>query len=650
MEFIDRVCNDLNIKSDIVKKVVDMIEEDLTFHFILRYRKEMTGDIDESDLREIFDRVDYVKRLDEKRLKLIDSLEEKNLLTPQISKEIDECSMIKDLELIADRFKEKREKFSQKGIDYGFLPMVTKLIKYGDLPNMGMIERYEDGEKSFNALLSSEISLNLASRSFVKDRYFSHGKIEVKAVDPKNSENRTYQTYIDREFRIKYLQSFQVLAINRGVKGKILKRSLKLDEINRERFLNYYKRVVNYSEKVVKEIYRKIVKSVESEILSEALERAEMESCELFKKNLKALLLTKPVKDKRVLAVDPGYKNGCKFVVLDRDQNPVETGKFYLNRENRLPSRDSFDLIVLGNGTASKESYSYLYKEYGMDIYIVNEAGASVYSGSDIAKEEFPDLDPLDRGTISIGRRFLDSMAELVKIPVHSLGVGMYQHDIKKSLLEKRLTEAIEDVVNFCGVDVNSASPYLLKNISGIGKRSAKKIVNHKPYRSREELKKILSPKAFQLASGFLRVSESDISFDNTTIHPDYYDVASRIESDIRLDNLQQYDHYDIDRFNYDLIIKEINNPGSSQLKRDNEATLIKPIDSDELSIGLRLKGVVRNIVPFGLYVDFGFKNDGLLHRSKLKDGSSIESFSPGETVNVEIIGVEDGKVSLRIC
>ncbi|PID30193.1 MAG: hypothetical protein CR982_01540 [Candidatus Cloacimonadota bacterium] len=650
MKNIEQLSKQLNLKSKVLNNIINMIDEGLTFHFILRYRKSETEDIDESLLREVFDRVEYNQKLDEKRNSLLDTLEEKGVLTDAVKRDIECAELLKDIDLIASKYREKREINSQKGIDYGFIPMVEKLIRFGNLPNKDFINSKKDGEKYFNALLVSELSLNLKSRKFIKDSYLNYGKIEVKGVDKESINNKNYKVYIDRILHIKYLKSFQMMAINRGVKEKVLKKSLIIDEINRERYIKYYSRIEKYSSKVIKEVYRRVLKSVENEIFSELTEKAELESCEFFKRNLKSLLLAKPVKGKSILAVDPGFKNGCKFALIDSDQNPKLFGKFYIGKGGDLPPRDSFDLLVLGNGTASKEAYNYLYERYKKDIYIVNEAGASVYSTCDAAIEEFPNLDPLERGTLSIGRRFLDSMAELVKIPVHSLGVGMYQHDVKKGILEKKLSESIEDVVNFCGVDLNSASIYLLKNISGLDKRSAKKLVNNKPYRSRLELKKILSEKAFKLSTGFLRVPESDNFLDNTTIHPENYEVAESIAGDIKSNTLKSYKDYGLDSYTFNFIVKEIKSPGSSSLKRLNEAMVIKPINSDELMVGLRVKGIVRNIVPFGLYIDFGFKNDGLLHISKIPQNyNGIESFSSGESVKVEIIEVDGDRCSLKL-
>ncbi|MBN2835932.1 MAG: helix-hairpin-helix domain-containing protein [Candidatus Delongbacteria bacterium] len=648
MKIIEKISHAFDLDIEIVKNIDRMLNENLTFHFILRYRKAETGDISETRLREVLDFFDKSEKLENRKAEIINLLIEKDLITEELKKKIELSETISDLEFIYSPFKAKKEANVQKALDYGFGSLVDKLIKYGTIPTQNLIEKYSDGYKCFDALLSSEIIKAPSSREFIKNAYQTYGQLSIVAKNKEDIENEKYKVYLDRVIHVRNIKAFQTLAINRGEKQDILKVNIVTDEINKERFLNYYKKVVeNYSKAPVLDAYRRILKSVESEIRNNLTEAAEIESCEIFQRNLHSILTKAPIKNKKIFAIDPGYKNGCKYALLDEFGNPFKFGKFFIS-ENKLnlPDKEEFDLIVLGNGTASKEAFKILSEHYKQEIFIVNEAGASVYSTSEEGIEEFPDLDPLDRGSVSIGRRFIDSMAELVKIPVQSLGVGMYQHDIKEAILDKKLSETIENVVNFSGVDVNSASASLLRFISGLDKRSAKKIAKNKPYKSRSDLKKVLSEKAFNLAAGFLRIPESKTSFDNTIIHPDHYEIAEKIQTFLSFGLDQDPKHLseklNCDHFTIDYIMKELKNPGISLLKRDGTTNSLKPVDKDDLHIGSIFNGIIRNIVPFGYYVDFGFKNDGLLHISSFKNRDEFSKYSAGDFIEVQIENIND--------
>jgi len=684
--YIDIVSKWLDFKTFQVETVLDLIAEWATVPFIARYRKERTWNLDEDNIRAIIELRDKTEKLHKAKQTAVNGIESMWKMTDELMANILKAKTLKEVEEIYKPYKSKKKTKAMIAIEKWF-QVVADLIKKNreyEIPT-NLLEKYSKEEivEWAKYIIAAEISANADLRADLIETLQKYWNIVSKIKTEKSLEKLNdkdkgqiskFDIYADFNQRISYLKPYQILALNRWESLKILSIKIEKSEKTYEGLQFHYARLlkirvpfIDELEEAFKDGYDTLFKSVETELRGILSELWEDDAIETFKQNLAALLMTKPEYGKKILAIDPGYKAGCKMAILDELWNPLSFDKIFLHQKDSsiaklklILSKEKPSVVVVGNGTWVNETVEMLQSISDIDIYIVNESGASVYSAWKTAKEEFPDLDSLDRGTVSIGRRFIDPLSELVKVPVWSIWVGMYQHDMPEKKLEEKLSNVVEDVVNEVGINVNTASSYVLNHISGIDKRSAKKIYNHRPYKSREHLRKQLSDKVYEQAAGFLRVPESDEKLDNTDIHPEQYELAKyMLENNIWPSDFEK---------NKDVLVKLYPDVAVSTLefivdayesiweeKRVN-STHKKAIKkgSVEIKEGDIVEWVIRNVVAFGAFVDIWMKNDGLVHVSQIADKfvSDPKDFvEVWQTVKVKVTGIDEktGKIQLTM-
>uniref|UniRef100_UPI0039E8C812 RNA-binding transcriptional accessory protein Tex n=1 Tax=Clostridium perfringens TaxID=1502 RepID=UPI0039E8C812 len=696
---------ELGISLKQVTSVIEMLDEGNTVPFIARYRKERTGGLTDEVLRKFNERLTYLRNLESRKEDVLRIIEEQEKLTPELKLKIEKATTLTEVEDIYRPFKAKKRTRATMAVEKGLKPLAELILSgefNGDIlkeANKYINEEkdVESEEEAFQGamdIISEIISDNADYRKWIRNFVQKDGIIQVKG----SSEEQTpYEMYYDYKEPVRTIPSHRILAINRGEKEKIL--SVKVT-CNDERIIDYLNKKVlkgnkitdKYLEESIKDSFKRLIyPSIEREIRSELTSKGEEGAIDIFKANLKALLMQAPIKGKVVMGFDPGFRTGCKVAILD------ETGKFVENTtvyptapQNRIDEtistlkklikKHGVEVISLGNGTASRESEEVIAKmlkeikeETGKELFyvIVSEAGASVYSASELANKEYPDLDVTVRGAISIGRRLQDPLAELVKIDPKAIGVGQYQHDVTQKKLDESLAGIVEDCVNNVGVDLNIATPSLLSYISGINASIAKNIVDYREengkFKSRKELLKVkrLGQKAYEQCAGFLRVMESKEALDNTSVHPESYGVAKELiktlgytEEDLKNGKLVDIDErvkakgisnlakeLEVGEPTLNDIIKEIKKPG-----RDPREELPKPIfksgviEMKDLKPGMILMGTVRNVSDFGAFVDIGVHQDGLVHKSQMADRfvkHPLDIVKVGDVVEVRILDVD---------
>ncbi|MGU8377960.1 RNA-binding transcriptional accessory protein Tex [Clostridium perfringens] len=696
---------ELGISLKQVISVIEMLDEGNTVPFIARYRKERTGGLTDEVLRKFNERLTYLRNLESRKEDVLRIIEEQEKLTPELKLNIEKATTLTEVEDIYRPFKAKKRTRATMAVEKGLKPL-AELILSGEF-NGDIVEeankyiKEEKGVKNEEEalqgamdIISEIISDNADYRKWIRNFVQKDGIIQVKG----SSEEQTpYEMYYDYKEPVRTIPSHRILAINRGEKEKIL--SVKVT-CNDDKIIDYLNKKVlkgnkitdKYLEESIKDSFKRLIyPSIEREIRSELTSKGEEGAIDIFKANLKALLMQAPIKGKVVMGFDPGFRTGCKVAILD------ETGKFVENTtvyptapQNRIDEtistlkklikKHGVQVISLGNGTASRESEEVIAKmlkeikdETGKELFyvIVSEAGASVYSASELANKEYPDLDVTVRGAISIGRRLQDPLAELVKIDPKAIGVGQYQHDVTQKKLDESLAGIVEDCVNNVGVDLNIATPSLLSYISGINASIAKNIVDYREengkFKSRKELLKVkrLGQKAYEQCAGFLRVMESKEALDNTSVHPESYGVAKELiktlgytEEDLKNGKLVDIDErvkakgisnlakeLEVGEPTLNDIIKEIKKPG-----RDPREELPKPIfksgviEMKDLKPGMILMGTVRNVSDFGAFVDIGVHQDGLVHKSQMADKfvkHPLDIVKVGDIVEVRILDVD---------
>ena len=696
---------ELGISLKQVISVIEMLDEGNTVPFIARYRKERTGGLTDEVLRKFNERLTYLRNLESRKEDVLRIIEEQEKLTPELKLNIEKATTLTEVEDIYRPFKAKKRTRATMAVEKGLKPL-AELILSGEF-NGDIVEeanKYINEEKGVKNeeealqgamdIISEIISDNADYRKWIRNFVQKDGIIQVKG----SSEEQTpYEMYYDYKEPVRTIPSHRILAINRGEKEKIL--SVKVT-CNDDKIIDYLNKKVlkgnkitdKYLEESIKDSFKRLIyPSIEREIRSELTSKGEEGAIDIFKANLKALLMQAPIKGKVVMGFDPGFRTGCKVAILD------ETGKFVENTtvyptapQNRIDEtistlkklikKHGVQVISLGNGTASRESEEVIAKmlkeikdETGKELFyvIVSEAGASVYSASELANKEYPDLDVTVRGAISIGRRLQDPLAELVKIDPKAIGVGQYQHDVTQKKLDESLAGIVEDCVNNVGVDLNIATPSLLSYISGINASIAKNIVDYREengkFKSRKELLKVkrLGQKAYEQCAGFLRVMESKEALDNTSVHPESYGVAKELiktlgytEEDLKNGKLVDIDErvkakgisnlakeLEVGEPTLNDIIKEIKKPG-----RDPREELPKPIfksgviEMKDLKPGMILMGTVRNVSDFGAFVDIGVHQDGLVHKSQMADKfvkHPLDIVKVGDIVEVRILDVD---------
>ncbi len=710
---IKSIASDLGISDKQVITVLELLSDGNTIPFIARYRKEATGALDEESIRKINEVYEYQVNLLKRKEDVIRLIDEKGLLTEELKNSILNCSKLVEVEDLYRPYKEKKKTKATEAIALGLEPLakiimsfptnssledITKKFVKDDLP----MDKCLEGAKY---IIAEWISDNASYRKWIRSYFYKNGiicssKKKGDDIDP----NKTYEMYYSYQEPIKWIKAHRILALNRGENEKVLSVSI---DIDKERIISYLEKkiikndksfVVDVVKDAINDSYKRLIApSIEREIRSDLTEVGEEAAIDNFGKNLEALLLTPPMKERVVLAFDPGFVNGCKLAVVDKNGKYLDSTviKPFLNNNTeervrlskevvvQLIKRYNVSIIAIGNGTASRESEKFcadMIKEYNLDCkyVIVSEAGASIYSASPIAIEEFPDLAVEKRSAVSIGRRLQDPLAELVKIPPDGIGVGLYQHDVSQKKLSSSLDFVVEKCVNSVGVNINTASPSLLKYVSGITKKAIEKIIEYREkigkITSREEIKKkkLLSDKAYEQAIGFLRVVDGDNILDSTAIHPESYDIALKLLDDLgyskdmigkselikKLDtiNLDEYkEKLNTDIYTLEDVVASLKKPNLDPRDEMPQPLLKSDIlDIKDLSVGMKLQGTVRNVVDFGAFIDIGLHNDGLAHISKLttkyiKHPSEVVSVGDIVDCYVDDISLEKGKVSLSL-
>ncbi|AUS95595.1 RNA-binding transcriptional accessory protein [Clostridium thermosuccinogenes] len=702
-DIINQLIHEFNLKPFQVQNAVKLIDEGNTIPFIARYRKEATGELNDQVLRELHERLVYLRNLEERREDVRRLIDEQGKLSPEVSEALDKAVSLQEIEDIYRPYKPKRRTRATVAKEKGLEPLAqiiyAQKLKSGSIDDIAApyinpekgVNTVEDALNGAMDIIAEDISDNAEYRKAIRDMFFKSGVIVSKA---KKEEDSVYRMYYDFKEPVSRIAKHRILALNRGEKEEFLQ--VKID-VPTEQIINYLKaRVVGKNVSVTSEYVaraaedsyeRLIAPSIEREVRNELTEAAEEQAMKVFAENLRNLLLQPPVKGHVVMGLDPAYRTGCKIAVIDETgkvldttvvyptppQNKVEEAKKILKH---LIEKHKVDLISIGNGTASKESEIFIadmLKEIDRKIYymVVSEAGASVYSASKLGAEEFPDFDVAQRSAVSIARRLQDPLAELVKIDPKAIGVGQYQHDMNQKRLGETLGGVVEDCVNNVGVDLNTASPSLLSYVSGINATLAKNIVEYREkngkFRNRKELKNVkkLGEKAFEQCAGFLRIPDGDNILDNTSVHPESYEAARKLLEimgytleDVKNKNLgdlkQKVEKKGIAVVAEEVgvgvptltdIINELLKPG-----RDPRDELPKPIlltdvmHIEDLKPGMVVTGTVRNVADFGAFVDIGVHQDGLVHISELSDRyvrNPMEVVSVGDIVKVRILDVD---------
>lgn len=699
---IEQLASTLKISTKQIEEVLSLLSEGATIPFIARYRKERTGNLNEDQIRAIEEQYKYQENLLKRKEDVIRLIDEKGLLTEEIKNSVLACTKLTEIEDVYRPYKEKKKTKATEAIKAGLEPLAKKIMAF---PTKGSMETLASGynmdaDKALEGasyIIAEWISDNANTRKYIRNYVYNNGlitsKLKPKAVD----ENKLYEMYYNFSERIKYAKHFHILAMNRGEDQKILSVGLEydLDYIQANQENKWIKNKESYVVDVVKasikdSLKRLIMPSIEREIRSELTDNASKKAIETFQANLENLLLTRPVKNSRVLGFDPAFRTGCKLAVLDYSGALLEIAVIYPHEPHNdkagsakkmleLIDKYNIDLIAIGNGTASRESEKFVsevIKGTKVKYVIVSEAGASVYSASPLAKEEFPDLTVEKRSAVSIGRRIQDPLSELVKIDPKSIGIGEYQHDVNQKELNESLDFTVSKVVNEVGVNVNTASKSILKYISGLTKSVIEKIYKAKEERaftSREDLKKVkgISDKVYEQAVGFLRVKGAN-PLDNTGIHPESYELTNKLLKELNLDikdinsvafkdvlskaNVEELStKLESDTFTIEDIIKELSTPGLDP--RDSlEAPILKSdiLELKDLKVGMELQGTVRNVTSFGAFVDIGLHDDGLVHISKMaktfvKDPKEVVNVGDIVTVYVCDVDKDKQKVALSL-
>lgn len=719
-QIIEILAKEFSLSVAQVEKTVNLIDEGNTIPFIARYRKEVTGGLSDNVLRDMDERLKYLRNLEERKDEVIRLIDEQGKLTDELRKDIEDATVLQRVEDLYKPYKKKKATRASKAREKGLAPLAD--IIRAQSPQVKSLEEitkpFIDPEKEVNThdeavqgasdIIAEEISEDADLIEKLREMTYEAAVLCTEAVD--SEEKSVYDMYYDRSERVKDVPNHRILAINRGEKDKKLKVKLQMDEeqvafeigkayINKEP--NIYTELMDA---VVRDSYKRLIApSVEREIRNTLTERAEKDAVKVFAKNTEKLLMAAPVKGKKIISIDPGYRTGCKVAVLGKTGKLLAYTTIYPTKPKsdiagtervlkKIIDKFGIDIIVIGNGTASRETEEvvadFLSKnDYNIQYTIVNEAGASVYSASKLAAEEYPDLDVTTRGAMSLGRRLQDPLAELVKIDPKHIGVGQYQHDINQNLLDGALLNVVEDCVNRVGVDLNTASPSLLSYIAGINMGIAKNIVAQREeegaFKNRKQLLKVkkLGAKTYEQCAGFMRISGGDEPLDSTSVHPESYKACDRLLGILGIDKtsitkggVQGIDdmilsltgvntmekavaklspELEIGEMTLSDIISELKKPARDP--RDSAPPVIfrKDVTSfEDLKTGMILDGTVRNVVDFGAFVDIGVKQDGLVHVSELSEQfvkNPLEVVSVGDNVKVKIIEIDREKNNIAL-
>ena len=719
MDILKTLAEEFKIKEEQVKETVALIDEGNTIPFISRYRKEVTGGLDDATLRDLNDRLNYLRKMDERREEISNLIDAQGKLTPEITFALNNAKTLVELEDIYLPYRPKRKTRASVARDKGLEPLANYIMEQRDSydPEIPVyaeqfivisdekdkaVPTVEAALQGASDIIAEDISNNAEIRKMLREFTMNHGSLASKGT---TEETSVYENYYDFSEPIKKLKGHRVLAINRGEKEEFLKVAVTLPEedgiaqIVSRVITNKQSPALSYLMATIRDAYdRLLFPAIEREVRTTLFDDACEGALKVFSENLRNLLLAAPLKGKTVLGYDPGYAHGCKLAVVDKTGKVLDTAVIYpvkpredIERSKatvlRLVKKHNVDVISIGNGTASRESEAFIAEHVirdatcpkGVKYTIVSEAGASVYSASKIATEEFPDYDVMQRSAISIARRIQDPLAELVKIEPKAIGVGQYQHDMKQARLTEALGGVVEGCVNGVGVDINTASYSLLSYVSGINTTVAKNIVKYREengeFKTRAQILKVpkLGEKAFTQCAGFLRIHDGKQVFDATGVHPESYAVAEDLlkrfgfsTEDVRSGNLAllrfKAEQYGISKLARELgcgeptledIISELEKPGRD-IRDDAPAPILSTdvLDINDLKPEMQLKGTVRNVVDFGCFVDIGVHHDGLLHISEMSDRfikHPSELFKTGDVIEVKIkdVDVKKHRISL---
>ena len=708
---INELSKNLNISIKSIKSTLELLENGNTIPFIARYRKEVTGNLDEMQIRAIEREYSYACNLEKRKDEIKRLIDEKGLLTEELIIKINEAFKLVELEDIYRPFKEKKKTKATDAINNGLEPLAKIIMSFkvdGSINEVAKkflndkVLSVDDAITGAKYIIAEWISDNAYYRKQIRYLTYNNGVLKSKLKKNREDELKTYEMYYDFKENVKNIKLYRVLAINRGENEDVLSVSIDISEKIILEFLESKiiknrdnLEIVNIVVDAIKDSYKRLIApSIEREIRSELKEKAEDVAINNFSLNLEKLLMQPPIKEKVILGFDPAYRTGCKLAVIDKSGKPLKISVIYPHEPKNeyekskeiildLIDKYNVDVISIGNGTASRESELFIAdviksSKRKVEYIIVNEAGASVYSASKLAISEFPDLHVEERSAISIGRRLSDPLSELVKIDPESIGVGLYQHDVTNKKLKESLNFIVEKVVNQVGVNINTASTSILKYISGLTKSNIDKIIKYREdnnlFKSREELlnKKILNEKIYEQSIGFLRILNGNNVLDSTSIHPESYNDAIKLLNflgcklnDIGSENIKEKlncidleklsSELNINKYTLEDIVESLKKPN-----RDPRDMLEKPllksdvIHLEDLRIGMKLQGTVRNVVDFGAFVDIGIKNDGLIHISKISDKfikHPSEVLKVGDIINVYVdnINIEKQKVSLSL-
>lgn len=705
-KIIKNIASDLNVKDSQVASALKLLSEGATIPFIARYRKEVTGALDEEQLRKINEVYAYEVNLLERKESVIKLIDEKGLLTDELKEKILNAEKLVEVEDLYRPFKEKKKTKATDAINNGLEPLAKMIMSFptkGDITSLtskfinDKVKTVEEAVTGASYIIAEYISDNAYYRKWLRNFILKNGFIISKKKKDAEDEKKVYEMYYDFKEEVSKIKSYRVLAINRAEKEKIVTVSIDIDDAKVLSFFeekiikNKESFAVDIVKNAIKDSYKRLIfPSVEREIRAALSEKAEDVAIKNFSENLENLLLTPPIKDKMVLGFDPAYRTGCKLAVLNPVGKVLKIEKIYphppVNKYEEakaktidLINKYNIDIVAIGNGTASRESEKFISDviksiDRKVDYIIVSEAGASVYSASPLAIKEFPDLVVEERSAISIGRRLQDALSELVKITPESIGVGLYQHDVNAKKLSSSLDFVVTSAVNEVGVNINTASPSLLKYISGLTKTYIDKIIKYREEKgkilSREEVlkNKLLSEKVYEQAIGFMRVEGGSNIFDTTDIHPESYDIAKKVMEILNInsdeigkcsDKLKDINAKNLasklgtDEYTIDTILKSF-----AKAHRDPRDEMEKPIlksdilEIKDLKINDKLEGTVRNVVDFGAFVDIGLHNDGLIHISKMSKNyikHPSEVLKVGDIISVYVIGIDKEKEKVQL-
>ena len=711
-QIIEEISNTSNIKISSIQNVLKLLEEGNTIPFIARYRKEVTGNLNEEQIREISEVYEYQVSLQKRKEDVIRLIDEKGMLTEELKNNILNCQKLVEVEDLYRPYKEKKKTKATEAIKNGLEPLAKIIMSFPEKIDFNEVaQKYlnenvktiEEALQGSKYIIAEWISDNASYRKWIRNNMYHKGIIisKIKKNGEINDQTKIYEMYYDYKEQVKYIKPHRILALNRGEKEGILSVSINIDN---DEIISFLQRKLIKNEKspstplvieaIKDSLKRLILPSVEREVRAELTEKGENSAIQNFSNNLENLLLTPPIKDKTVLGFDPAFRTGCKLAVIDKTGQKLEIAVIYPHEPHNkyeeskkiitnLVNKYNIDIIAIGNGTASRESEQFIARvikeeKLPVEYIIVSEAGASVYSASKLAIEEFPDLTVEKRSAISIGRRLQDPLSELVKITPESIGVGQYQHDVTNKKLTESLDFVVSKTVNSVGVNINTASPSLLKYVSGITKKNIDKLIDYRNKKgkinSREEIRKekLLTDKTYKQAIGFLRINNGNNILDETAVHPESYDVALNLLKEIDMNindigtdklikklkeiNLEEY----VQKLNTDIYTLTDISESLQKPHRDPRDDMPKPIlksdvlNIDDLKVGMKLQGTVRNVIDFGAFIDIGLHEDGLIHISKLtkkyiKHPSDI--LNVGDIIDCYVIDInkEKEKISLSL-